>query len=83
MGNSAGGYINLHLMPKGESRMTKTAEDRLNDKEIDKPNKSFDNTPKDRADKKHKTIDDLFEGYEGDYTPEEIDWGEPVGKETF
>ncbi len=63
--------------------MTKTAEDKLNDKEIDKQNKSSDNTLKNRADKKHKTIDDLFEGYEGDYKPEEIDWGEPVGKEIF
>ena len=42
-----------------------------------------DNKPKDRADKKHKTIDELFEGYEGDYKPEEIDYGEPVGKEIF
>ena len=63
--------------------MTKTAEDKLNDKEIDKQNKSSDNTLKDRADKKHKTIDDLFEGYEGDFIPEEIDYGEPVGKELF
>ena len=63
--------------------MTKTAEDKLNDKEIDKQNKSSDNTLKDRADKKHKTIDELFEGYEGDFIPEEIDYGEPVGKELF
>ncbi len=63
--------------------MTKTAEDRLDDKEINKQTKSADNKPKDRADKKHKTIDELFEGYEGDYKPEEIDWGEPVGKEIF
>lgn len=52
-------------------------------KEINKQTKSADNKPKDRADKKHKTIDELFEGYEGDYKPEEIDWGEPVGKEIF
>lgn len=63
--------------------MTKTAEDKLNDKEINKQTKSADNKPKGRADKKHKTIAELFEGYEGDYIPEGIDYGEPVGKEIF
>lgn len=28
-----------------------------------------------------KTINELFEGYEGDYKPEEWDTGEPVGNE--
>ena len=31
--------------------------------------------------KKHKTITELFENYDSDYSPEEIDWGEPVVKE--
>ncbi|MBQ5988109.1 MAG: AbrB/MazE/SpoVT family DNA-binding domain-containing protein [Oscillospiraceae bacterium] len=26
--------------------------------------------------KKRKTIDELFDGYEGNYVPEEIDWGD-------
>ena len=30
-----------------------------------------------------KTIEELFEGYEGDYVPTEIDWGEPVGNEVW
>lgn len=28
-----------------------------------------------------KTIQELFSDYEGEYDVEEIDWGEPVGKE--
>lgn len=39
---------------------------------IDKQNKDS---------KKRKTIIELFEGYDGDYKPSEIDWGEPVGNE--
>lgn len=31
----------------------------------------------------HKTIKDLFESYDGDYTPTEFDWGEPVGGEVW
>ena len=30
---------------------------------------------------KHKTIKELFEGFSGEYVPEEMDWGIPVGKE--
>jgi hypothetical protein len=31
-----------------------------------------------------KTIEELFDGYDcGDYTAEEVDWGEPTGKELF
>ena len=30
-----------------------------------------------------KTIDELFEGYEGNYEPIEIDWGKPVGDEVW
>ncbi len=30
-----------------------------------------------------KTIEELFVGYDEKYTPEEIDWGEPVGKEKW
>lgn len=32
---------------------------------------------------KRKTIIELFDGYDGDYKPSEIDWGEPVGNEIF
>lgn len=32
---------------------------------------------------KRKTIKELFANYEGDYKSEEIDWGEPVGRETW
>ncbi len=39
---------------------------------IDKQNKDSE---------KRKTIIELFEGYNGDYKPSEIDWGEPVGNE--
>lgn len=35
------------------------------------------------ASKKHRTIAELFEGYSGNYTPEEIDWGEPTGREVW
>jgi len=30
-----------------------------------------------------KTIDELFEGYNEDYEPIQIDWGAPVGKELW
>ena len=33
--------------------------------------------------KKRKTIQELFDGYEGDYKPQEIDWGEPAGGEIW
>jgi len=36
-----------------------------------------------RAPGNRKTIIELFAGYEGDYIPEEIDWGEPVGGEIW
>lgn len=32
---------------------------------------------------KRPTIAELFEGYNGNYTPEEIDWGEPAGREVW
>lgn len=32
---------------------------------------------------KRKTIQELFDGFEGEYTPEEVDWGEPAGKEVW
>lgn len=32
---------------------------------------------------KLKTIDELFEGYDGDYKPTEIDWGSPQGREVW
>jgi len=32
---------------------------------------------------KRKTIQELFADYNGDYTPEEIDWGSPVGGEVW
>ena len=30
-----------------------------------------------------KCIEDLFEGFSGEYEPVEIDWGRPVGKEIW
>jgi antitoxin MazE len=30
-----------------------------------------------------KSIDELFEGYDGDYEPIEIDWGKPEGNEIW
>jgi len=35
------------------------------------------------ATQKRKTIQELFDGYNDDYTSEEIDWGEPVGGEIW
>jgi len=32
---------------------------------------------------RRKTIQELFAGYDGDYTPETIDWGEPEGGEIW
>ncbi len=32
---------------------------------------------------KRKTIEELFDGYCGNYVPEEIDWGEPAGGEVW
>ena len=29
------------------------------------------------------TLSSLFENYTADYTPEEIDWGKPVGREIW
>ncbi|MDR0947497.1 MAG: hypothetical protein LBM87_07145 [Ruminococcus sp.] len=31
----------------------------------------------------HSTIEELFEGFEGDYEPVEIDWGKPQGNELW
>lgn len=31
----------------------------------------------------HKTIKELFAGYDGEYKPQEVDWGEQVGKEVW
>jgi len=36
-----------------------------------------------RSTKKRKTIQELFANYEGDYKPEDIDWGKPVGGEIW
>ena len=33
--------------------------------------------------KKRQNIMELFEGYKGEYEPNGIDWGEPVGKEVW
>ena len=33
--------------------------------------------------KKKKNIKEIFEGYEEDYIPEEIDWGKKEGKEIW
>ena len=35
------------------------------------------------ASRMHKTIQERFEGFTGEYEPVEIDWGEPVGKEIW
>ena len=32
---------------------------------------------------KRKSIVELFDGYKGDYKPEEVDWGETKGKEIW
>ena len=32
---------------------------------------------------KRKSIAELFEGYEGDYSPEIVDWGDDVGAEKW
>jgi len=32
---------------------------------------------------KRKTIQELFAEYDNDYTPEEIDWGKPIGDEIW
>lgn len=34
-------------------------------------------------DKKRKNIKELFENFEGDYKPIELDWGEPEGDEIW
>lgn len=33
--------------------------------------------------RKHQTIDELFANYDGNYMPDEVDWGQPVGKEIW
>lgn len=33
--------------------------------------------------KKDITLDDIFEGYDGEDAAEEFDWGSPVGKEVW
>lgn len=32
---------------------------------------------------KRKTIDELFEGYDGEYSEEYVDWGSPRGNEVW
>lgn len=32
---------------------------------------------------RHKTIQELFADYDGEYVPVQIDWGEPAGKEIW
>lgn len=36
-----------------------------------------------KAKKERKSIMELFENYEEEYTPEEVDWGKPEGKEVW
>ena len=36
-----------------------------------------------RKRREHRTLDDLFAGYEGDYQPAEFDAGEDVGREVI
>jgi antitoxin MazE len=33
--------------------------------------------------KLHKTIEERFKDYDGNYKPEEVDWGESVGREIW
>jgi antitoxin MazE len=33
--------------------------------------------------RKRETIQELFEGFDGAYTPEEVSWGSPVGDEIW
>ena len=33
--------------------------------------------------KEKESIMELFENYEEEYTPEEVDWGKPEGKEVW
>lgn len=33
--------------------------------------------------KKELTLEDIFKGYDGEYTAEEFDWGSPAGKEAW
>ncbi len=33
--------------------------------------------------KKRKNIKELFENYEGEYEPVQVDWGNPVGEEIW
>ena len=36
-----------------------------------------------KAKKEKESIMELFENYEEEYTPEEVDWGKPEGKEAW
>ena len=36
-----------------------------------------------KAKKEKESIMELFENYEEEYTPEEVDWGKPEGKEVW
>jgi Growth regulator len=36
-----------------------------------------------RIEKTKKTIEEIFEGYTGDFQNEEIDWGDDVGEEVW
>lgn len=38
---------------------------------------------KPKPNKEHKSIEKLFEGYDGTYYPVNIDWGKTVGKEIW
>ena len=38
---------------------------------------------KSKKDARYKTIQELFAGFEDDYTPTEINWGKPEGKEIW
>ncbi len=36
-----------------------------------------------KAEYRKKSIEELFEGFEGEYKEKEVDWGEPVGDEIW
>jgi antitoxin MazE len=38
---------------------------------------------KSKAPKSHKTLEERLQNYQGGYTGEKLDWGNPVGKEAW
>ncbi len=74
-GNSQGIRIPKHVLESARLKEADSVEIMVEDENII--------IRKAAPDFKHKTIEELFEGYEGDYEPIEIDWGKPVGREIW